>query len=53
MLLATGPTTAIASVFPLPVILMVLIGLPLLREWLLQQGYRWAITRLGLAAGNG
>ena len=53
MLLATGPTTAIASVFSLPVILAILIGLPLLRELLLQQGYRWALTRLGTAAGNG
>ncbi len=53
LLLATGPTTAIALVFPLPVILAVLIGVPLVREWLLQQGYRWALMRLGLAAGNG
>ena len=53
LLLATGPTTTIALVFPLPLILFLLIGLPLMREWVLRRGYRWALTRLGLAAGNG
>jgi hypothetical protein len=52
LLLATGPTTTVALVFPLPIILLILIGLPLIREWLLRQGYRWALVRLGLAAGN-
>jgi len=47
LLLTTGPTTAIVLVFPLPVIVVVLIGIPLVREWLLRMGYRWALTRLG------
>ena len=51
LLLATGPTSAIALALPTPLlIVLLLIALPAAREGIIRLGYRWVFARLGLDA---
>ncbi len=50
---ATGPTVGIALAVPLPIALVVLITIPLLREWAIRRGYHWVLGHLNTAVGNG
>ncbi len=55
ILLSTGPTTVIVMAFqkqPFAAILL-LIAIPLVREYAIRYGYRWTLGHLGQAAGNG
>ncbi len=52
LLLATGPTAAIALAVPLPLAFVLLIGLPLGREWAIRRGYRWALAHLDESIGG-
>jgi len=53
LLLATGPTTTIVLISSVPMIIVFLIGVPVIREFMIRAGYRWVLAHLGTVAGGG
>lgn len=52
LLLATGPTTTLILTSSLPLIIVLLIGMPLVREIIIRAGYRWVLAHLGMVIGG-